>query len=314
MTAFTAGFILSFACWAESASALSIKEKEIVRNTLYSLLESEESLELEEKKEGQGSTQYSNTVDPRWQRVLNVKHNSYVKTLFQDEPRLQEWIKKSSEPFFLAIQVGNLKMIRFFADEKGMINAARMSTLFSPLHFSIITGQMDIIKFFLDHPKTDLRQTSVWGENIFHFVFLSSALTAKDALQLLNLLFQPKYFSKISDLLNDSNDYNETPLDFYLKNKAANTRTGRPPNKESKKKRKAPPEDKIKILIEDTLEKLSKQKTKSSKETEPSPKNRGAVHFKTGVLKAEFLENLENKKEQTTETPACAGNFSSDSI
>ena len=159
------------------------------------------------------------------QSVFDPKNSSAVKNLFQNDKNLLQWIKDNPELIYGAIQFGNLELVRFFVENGGSINAARKVTHFSPLHFAIISFRPDIIRWFLDHPQTDLRQTSVWGENLFHFVFLtgnkrrrqggSVAQNGKNGkMQILDILFQPEYFVKIFDLLNVPNHHNETVLDF----------------------------------------------------------------------------------------------------
>ena len=181
---------------------------------------SEEDKQSKETENSEGTGRSNRKTDPRWRTVLDLRHNSYVKTLFQNEDKLKNWMKRNPELIFRAIQLDNFEMIQFFTEEGRMINAARELTHFSPLHFSIIACRFNSIKFFLDHPEIDLRQKSVWGDNIFHIVFLSG--NQEEKLKIINLLFQSEYFSKISDLLNTPNDHNETPLDFYRRNEVYN--------------------------------------------------------------------------------------------
>ena len=175
----------------------------------------------EESKKGGVS---SPMKESKWKTVLDPKNNSYVRELFQTEERLQKWMKRDAEPIYFAIQQDNLDMVRFFVEESGMINAARGPTHFSPLHFAILTRRLHIIRFFLDHPKTNLGQKSIWGDNLFHLVFLSGGQgkgretwegsTRSSKLVVLRLLLQEEYFSKILYLLNTPNYHNETVLDF----------------------------------------------------------------------------------------------------
>ena len=188
--------------------------------------EDEEGRDEEEDEEGRDEGGISYRARYSKQRnVFNPENSSVVKSFFQNDESLLQWIKDSPELIYNAIQFGNLELVQFFVENGSSINAARETTHFSPLHFAIISFHPDIIRWFLDHPQTNLRQTSVWGENLFHFVFLtgnqgkrqnrSVAQNRKsEKMQILDILFQPEYFVKISDLLNVPNHYNETVLDF----------------------------------------------------------------------------------------------------
>ena len=250
-------------CFAgNSTDTLSKEKKEIIRSTLYSLIEAEQESERRQKEQKKKQIEWRDSMkrlalaaitqeegedfeeteelnqkettenskeskkskeeekSSKWKMVLNPKNNSYVQTLFENDENLQEWVKGSSELLFNVIRSNNLEMLEFFVEKGAIINAARESTLFSPLHFSIISkNKLEIIKFFLDHPEIDLRQTSVWGDNIFHMVFLGGigkeARTNK--ISVLSLLFQEEYFLKISDLLNTPNNHKETALDLAWK-------------------------------------------------------------------------------------------------
>ena len=192
----------------------------------------EDSIKTEASKEAGDSEELEEEwvlnykKDTRLKSVFAVRNSSYVKTLVQNDSRLREWIKKNPEMLFFAIQFGNLDLVRFFVEEGGMINAVREFTHFSPLHMAIIAARPRIIQFFLDHPETNLRQKSIWGNNIFHIVFFSGPQGDKgpqkqgekkaNRLRVLEILFQEEYFSKISDLLNTPSSHSETALDFAL--------------------------------------------------------------------------------------------------
>ena len=181
----------------------------------------EEEVEFTEEKEDEEI----NTRALNWKEVLAEEHNSYVKTLFRKDKELMERLKENPEPLFFSIQFGNLDLVRFFSEEGQLINKARKSSNFSPLASSFIARWEDVILYFFSHPKTNLRQTNVWEDNIFHTVFLvehpRQRLKGKrkmvNRLDLLNILFQPKYFLKIFDLLLTENSDGDTPLDLALK-------------------------------------------------------------------------------------------------
>ena len=221
------------------------KARKDPERNLYQAIFGSEAKEAEESEESAGLEQSQGSEEPaekaadaldsmaadrihdriksKWKFVLKESVSAYVMTLFQEDKRLADWIKKSSEPLFYAVQLGALNLIKFLvSQEKGMINAVRESTRFSLLHTAVISGRLSVIQFLLDHPDIDIRQTNVWGENIFHAVFLAgwefgdSEQPEKKSskLEVLRFLFQPKYFLRISDVLIAPNIYNETALDF----------------------------------------------------------------------------------------------------
>ena len=131
--------------------------------------DSENTVELEESTKATENLKESKRskeeeTNSKWKMVLDSKNNSYVKELFENDKELQEWIKSSSELLFHVIQSNNLDMLEFFVKKGAMINAGRESTLFSPLHFAIIAQRkLNIIKFFLDDPKTNLKTNQCMG-------------------------------------------------------------------------------------------------------------------------------------------------------
>lgn len=272
ITAFTVFLTVSITpCFAGDTHALSENEKERVHSALYFLIEAEEEIKRKKEKEQKKQLKlkkaqenlalavmleadekteeadekpavdamqetYGKTKDPTWETVFNERNNSYVQTLFENDINLQEWIKRSPEVLFNAIQSENLEMLQFFVEKGAAINVARESALFSPLHYAIITRKkLGIITFLLDHPKINLRQTNVWGDNIFHIIFLGGVSGQTSKYRILQLLFQEKYFSKISDLLNTPNNHKETALDFAWKDESNRSpnRISLHPNRES---------------------------------------------------------------------------------
>ena len=147
-----------------------------------------------------------------WRAIFHVKNNPYLKELFLIDLRLFDWIEESPEPLYAAISSGNLDMIKFFA-EYGKISLIREGAKFGPLQFSIIAQKPAIEGFFLNHPATDFNQKSVWGDNLFHSVFLGFHKVRVTRSQLLELLLHPDHFPKVEHLLNIPNDSNETVLD-----------------------------------------------------------------------------------------------------
>ena len=222
-----------------------LKQQEELREQINRLLEAiktvdeereesegiEDSDEITEEEEDSDKIEGKKTTNEEHEsklaNILAIKNSSYVITLFQRNEKLRKWLKRSPELIHLAIQFGNLDLIRFFSERGGLINAAREISDFSPLHTAIIARRLSVIQFFLDHPKTNLGQKSVWGDNLFHMVSLigpqnqgdkkdrgQSKEKKVDKLEIFNLLFQPGYFLRIFDLLIAPNNHNETVLDF----------------------------------------------------------------------------------------------------
>ena len=277
-TAFLSLFIIFITPYS---NALSQKEKEVIREDLYDLFETEETKRRQKKKEEEKlktlnqqkelKAQFRNAVlqaaetEPKtleeqqkeleaqfieaviqmleksqqtakndetrrskearenkerktefrkWQSVFKLNHSSYVKSLFENDPELTEWITWSQNLAFLAIRFENMDLTEFFA-EKGAVNVVREGTGFSLLFFSIITQKLKFIEFFLDNEEIDLSHTSVWGDNLFHIVLLGKKGAYKG--KVFNLLFQEKYFHRIAHLLNIPNHHNETTLDLALR-------------------------------------------------------------------------------------------------
>ena len=175
---------------------------------------------IEESEERNNIITGEYIVTPKWESVFNVNNSSYIKQVFEEDPKLLAWIGKNAESLFFAIKFNNMEMVRFF-DEKKIGNLLREETLFNPLQFAIIVQRLEIIKFFLDKPETDLRHRNIWGDNIFHAVFLGGDnkrdKSCASKIAILELLFHADYFHQISHLLNAPNHQNETPLDFALK-------------------------------------------------------------------------------------------------
>ena len=215
-----------------------LEERKNPDNMLQNLLQAVAEKEAKGPKnayslEDPAAERAHNKTKSQWRIVLHEDRSAYVITLFQEEKKLADWLKTSSEPLFNAVQFGNVELTRFFVEESGMINAARESTHFSPLQTAVISGRRAVVQFLLDHPDIDARHTNIWGENIFHTVFLAGAESGfnkeqadkkSSKLEMLRFLFQPKYFLRIFDLLITPNLYNETPLDLAKNDDAAKKR------------------------------------------------------------------------------------------
>lgn len=224
-------FILINPCFSEVKNeppidTLSIEEKTKIYDNLKALMkrEDEKFLKTEEEKEEEierergKKTKLEQALYPKWQKVMKPRNNSYLKTLFKNDKKLFSWMKRSPEPLFAAIQFKNMDMIKFFVEEGGL-HPFRKEIRFTPLHSSIIIQDIEAIEFFLNHPDTDLNATNIWGDNIFHILFFGSNSNKRN--KILRLFLQENYFSKISHLLNEANDFNQTVFDFALREGAS---------------------------------------------------------------------------------------------
>ncbi len=184
-----------------------------------------------------GEHEMSGKLEPnKWANVFHPYNTPDVLEYFENDPKLIDWINKSSEPLYYAIKYGNLDMIRFFgemvdtktgevggetekleAETRGKMDWKMGPLEHSPLHLSMMVNDgfnIKIVEFFLNHPKTNLEAKDVSGENLFHIVFL---VPLSKRISILKLLFQEEYFKRISHLLNIPNKLNETPFDFAFR-------------------------------------------------------------------------------------------------
>ena len=150
----------------------------------------------------------------KWKFLIGLKDSSYLKSLFEKEEELRSWIEKTPEPLYLSIQLNNMDLLKFFS-EKVNVQLPYRSLDISPLHTAIISQNIEAVEFLLKHPNIDLKATSSFSENLFHYVFFGSASQKK--LKIFDLLFHEDHFPKISSLLNAADNSNETALDFALR-------------------------------------------------------------------------------------------------
>ena len=225
-----AGGVLS----EEREKILSGEEEAEIRDTLVSLMilekkraknrdevsrwEAEFSLKgesMEEKgnKVLDKETRRMRGLSTGWKKIIgNKKNTSYIKELFRNIETLSSWIEKNPYMLYLSLRFENRELAEFFAENGSM--GPQDPLVPNPLFFSIITQDIEAIKFFFRHPKTDWEAVNVWEDNLFHGVLLSFSPHYKEVL---NLLFHEDYFPKISHLLNKPNKFGETVFDLALK-------------------------------------------------------------------------------------------------
>ena len=79
---------------------------------------------------------------------------------------------------------------------------------------------MEMLKFYLDNYPEDVKRKDSQHLSLFHYIFIgsrtnSSTKNKKD--EILRLLFEDRYFSNISHLLNEVNDIDATAFDYFLR-------------------------------------------------------------------------------------------------
>ena len=152
----------------------------------------------------------------KWKIVLaDPKYNDYVKDIFQ-KGDFALWMALSPEPLYFAIHNRNIEMVRFFSKPKGIFGPFMERYTYSPVGVAIIIQDMEIIKFYLDNHLVDMIRKDAQGLNMFHYPFIGLGNDDKKG-KILNLLFEKKYFPKISHLLNEPNNTNSTAFDHFLK-------------------------------------------------------------------------------------------------
>lgn len=189
---------------------------EPLRRMMMTFLKIEETNLLKKFKGIEGRKIIRHDNESKWKNVLDPYNTFFLIEFFEIDLKLTEWLNVSSEPFYNAIKSGNLSAIRLFG-ERGRWNWEIGSMKLSPLHFSMILNDgfnMEIVDFFLNHPKTNLEAKTIFGENLFHVIFLAPP---RRRIHLIDLLFQREYFQKISHLLNKPNNFGETPFDVAIK-------------------------------------------------------------------------------------------------
>ena len=217
-------------CFSDSEDALSQKKKDIIYSVLSHLMkeaqiekpvkedeEDEENPRGIAKKRKVGDKYYSSQEE--WQVVFGEQeYNDYVKKLFRSK-EFSSWIKQDIEPLFFAIHFRNEEMVRFLSKRKGIIHQFKRIYTYPALFAGIINEDLKIIKFFFNHPETNLSDKDSSNSNMFHYIFFGLGYPIKihKKSETTALLFNKKYFAKISHLLNEVNNWGATPFDYFLR-------------------------------------------------------------------------------------------------
>ncbi len=153
---------------------------------------------------------------------LQISERKRLIKLLNNQKSLEEFLKKESKEniqvlFQIAISSSSLDKIRYILENSSVdINAK--NNIEVPFFHLILMRQnqdIDITRFFLNYSGMDLHAVNKWGDNLFHAVFLSAKRSKW--LPNLNLLFDHKQFKDIAHLLNTTNIYGETPMDFFIR-------------------------------------------------------------------------------------------------
>lgn len=177
--------------------------------------EDEDSLE-ETSLEETHDVRFESQARPMWELLAKFKNISYLRELFEREEELLLWIREAPEPLYFAIQSNNRELLKFLVEElKVNVQQPYGKLSATPLHAAIISQNLAIIEFFLEQDGINFAAKDIFGENLFHYVFLGS--NHEKMLKILNLLFSEKHFSKVSSLLNAANNQGETALDLALR-------------------------------------------------------------------------------------------------
>lgn len=162
-----------------------------------------------------------NREQKRRAKLFVEQLNKFMKVL-KDKETLEIFLKQESREniqFLLQVAVSSssVNTIRYILENSSVdINAK--SNLGVPLvHLALMrqNQNIDVIKVFLNYPGIDFFAVNEWGDNLFHAIFLSGKRTAW--LSNFNLLFEHKNFKMFSELLNATNVYGETPMDFFIR-------------------------------------------------------------------------------------------------
>ena len=193
----------------------SIKNQKLVEGIDETLKEKEK-----EKVERERIKYRINKAHKSWEVVLgDPKYNVYVKAIFQEGDFIL-WKAQSPDPLYFAIKFKNIEMVKFFSKLEWMLDPFIKRHEYPPWGYAIMTQNMEIIRFYLDN-YLDLISTfkDARGLNIFHYIFMDIERKKnedkKDKIS--ELLFEEKYFSRISHLLNETNGTGATVFDFILR-------------------------------------------------------------------------------------------------
>lgn len=151
----------------------------------------------------------------RRKKLFAPSNTALLKDVFENNQELSDWMRKSAGPLFSAIQADNVDMIRFFEQRQGSVLLKKYGELYA-VQLAVIVPSLNAIRYFFNHSAIDLSVVNMFGDNLFHLIFLGSG-TANSKLAVLRMFLHDTYFPKVAHLLNKPNFNNETPLDSGLK-------------------------------------------------------------------------------------------------
>ena len=148
--------------------------------------------------------------------VFSQKNEFFLIEAIADYPILLKFTTQRDQKNLLHLAVinNNLEIVKFLAKFKELINQED-STGFSPLLLAM-TGahNIDIFEFLLTHPDVNTTIKDIWGDNIFHFVFLAQGKNRK---KILDLLFKHLDSDMVSSLINSVNNEGESPFNYLIR-------------------------------------------------------------------------------------------------
>ena len=139
-----------------------------------------------------------------------------IKEAIADYPILLKFTTQRDQKNLLHLAVinNNLEIVKFLAEFKELINQED-STGFSPLLLAMIGARnIDIFEFLLTHPDVNTTVKDIWGDNIFHYVFLARSKNRK---KILDLLFKHLDSDMVSSLINSVNNKGESPFNYFIR-------------------------------------------------------------------------------------------------
>ncbi len=204
-----------------SKANLSLKrEKKLIYDSLDYLMTDAMGPKKENKKDSkpQNYSVLQNSLK-KWKIVFgDSKHNSYAQDLLKSK-KFSLWAQHDLNPLFFAMQFENMDMVKFLSEKEDVFSRFKERYKEPILFHAIMVQNLEIIEFFLNHPEIDLTDKDSSQDNIFHFIFLGPYHKNMKA-EVVQLLFQEKYFSKISHLLNEPNGAGSTAFDYFLRDQS----------------------------------------------------------------------------------------------
>ncbi|MCZ0931796.1 MAG: hypothetical protein OXJ52_01415 [Oligoflexia bacterium] len=149
--------------------------------------------------------------------IFSKENEGFFKQVITDSPGLLEFRSERDQKNFLhfAAISNNLEIVKFLAGFKQLINQ-KDSIGFNPLLLAMTGARdLDIFEFLLALPDTDTSIEDIWGDNIFHYVFLVQS--NKKRAKVLDLLFEYFDSNLISALINSVNHNGESSFNYLIR-------------------------------------------------------------------------------------------------